>query len=91
MIHETEKKFLEKLNECKTATLWKIEEAEELLQKRVSKQEVSSMFKQLDDKFTQHYENLEHKIIDRIFKSYREQDQKIETLRQYHEDKIKDL
>ena len=40
---------------------------------------------------TQSHTNLEDKLLDRLLKAYKEQKTQLETLRQHHEDKIRDL
>ena len=75
----------------KQDTLWRIKDAEELLAKRISKQEVINIIESLDAKLEQCHTNLENKLLDRLLKAYKAQQSQIENLQQYHDDKIKDL
>ena len=45
----------------------------------------------LDTRLTTAHGNLESKLIDRLLKAYKEQSSQTESLKQFHEDKLKDL
>lgn len=49
------------------------------------------MVEALDLKLTQSHTDLENKILERLLKAYKEQNTQLETLKQYHEDKIRDV
>lgn len=91
MMLQNQKQYVEELNQVKQETLWRIKDAEDLLSKRISKQEVANIVESLDAKLEQCHSTLENKLLDRLLKAYKDQQSQLENLKQYHDDKLRDL
>lgn len=67
------KVFEEQINECRKDTLWKVQDIEQLLNNRISKQQVHDLIETLDVKLMTSLGNAETKLMEHLQNSHKEQ------------------
>jgi hypothetical protein len=89
-INETKLDFTEKINDAKSETLWRIQDAEELIKTRISEAKVETIRKQLEQESRQTTDILEGKMKHLVEKVYGELSNKSDLIEKNSNKRITD-